>query len=1756
MPPRGEPRRPKGVAGPASSARVASLVGGSTDPFAAFAAFGGTTGGVAASASAIHPELSHALQRLTKRDRTTKQKAAGELGDLIGSLGEDDVIAAVPDVCGGLRRHLLHKDKHVRRALCGCLQALFTRGKQVKRALVPQLPLLLGYWLMLRRDAEQDVEAKAEEAWATAFDSDARAAAALNMCVGPVCETLCDRIDMTPDELRADEGLSPDDAQVVAASGARAALLAFASIARLGSRVPAEGEKPLRWEEPVAAALLAPGGEGRLWKILRGPTQRPHPATRSAAYQLLACLLKVSPSVLEPCGGDVAEVMAGSVAEQDGQVHVDMWPACLLWLRHSPDALAAMPPKAQAGFLHRLCGLLRRTSGVAGSDVTYPSLLPLLTLIPREVFIGGDPSGMRAVGFFDTFFVSLWQGMRSESLPLSGVPGLLKAWVECWQWATKSAAELVPASAVQQLEASLVHVHAGHMLRRVLCSDDLRLPQPRFVAAVAPVLRRLAEEPRLLSPGLALWTDMLGLLQRPGTAPPPLAVPASAAPGGGALSAPAAPAGRKGRKKGDEVAVEYDPPDDVPATEFSLRRLGMLLGELSSDGSAGGSDEAAGFTGEFTILLGTHLVEVAGRALATGDSLASVAKVWRLCAWRHVPQLLEGAYRSVLAPALERKLLADAPDSDAARAVVDMCVPHFAAQPAQLAELLRRAAKATRPCAVEMLAAAVAAPAGGDLAAALEEAASECARRRFAADEAEWIGGVAAVLSLAGTERCGERCCDVALQAVRKGATEPVCKDAIRVAGAAACGEAAALATAALEALLQGGTASADTRQEWQQVAEAVSAAPEACTEVVRRSAKAGSCNAPLLADWLRLPALSGCAAALAADLPALWAEVGGVQWPAGAEELRPSHLVTLADPPACEPCGAAAAAAWSRSVTAVATHVIRTGAPPPLELVEHAAILAVVAQTDGLPEDVSPAPEVGALFRAGAGRDAVEAAARAALSWVVDGPDLLRFAGIAVLRGLCMTKHGRAAAVHAAVAAPDVSSWPVLSWLERVCSSGQPGEGARDGCAGAVSEWAAAVAERDEVSGDVTDAEAVAALRAAQWAACGESAALSSCAWEKVQEPVECEPGHEVDAFRLRLALLDALLSTDGEDAPATVAEVAEAAARLVATYAPATQAFAWEAPEGATRMPLDPPIAAEALGRVLRCVSRPGVAPAVAAQLASAGLDAACALSDASAEVACLSAARGAEEIAAALLQLRVADEQLLNVQWKDVLCGHWNQIARRLLARGIGETLAAWEHMEKSTKDTGRGRKPEPVEEELRRAAGLWEEKDEDAAAAGTEIQLLSPDEALMGLISRFGSITSSADASAAAADDEKAAPGPIAAQLELLAGLGDELARSGRVLERRGGKLGRRHLLDVWDLVTHCVVLPHTHAMLVGWRLLLEWLGRESRPAQAAGTASTAEADAPGLRTAGCVVELLRQRGPCLLPVLMEVIGALLTAPREGVEQRLGSTAQFRGRPAGVFADALLGVPSGLPAPEALSRRLDSCCCGADAGLAAVYMLWLLLGNIPASPRRWVSDCDPSVRDAMHAFVQVHLSTSLIGRELAHIRERGGAETFPLGEGVTVKVSSAPPSVGILYDYQDAVVTVRMMLPPAFPLVPVQLNSAIETQLRRSGVSDDVWRKWVMQMTVSLISKSAGLWGCVLLWWQNLDKHFAGQEPCPICYQVVSSTSHQLPSMPCQCCSGKFHKVCLYRWFTKSNDSTCPLCRSPWYAGGVSAARPQG
>ncbi|XP_050216478.1 E3 ubiquitin-protein ligase listerin [Mercurialis annua] len=197
--------------------------------------------------------------------------------------------------------------------------------------------------------------------------------------------------------------------------------------------------------------------------------------------------------------------------------------------------------------------------------------------------------------------------------------------------------------------------------------------------------------------------------------------------------------------------------------------------------------------------------------------------------------------------------------------------------------------------------------------------------------------------------------------------------------------------------------------------------------------------------------------------------------------------------------------------------------------------------------------------------------------------------------------------------------------------------------------------------------------------------------------------------------------------------------------------------------------------------------------------------------------------------------------------------------------------------------------------------------------------------------------------------------------------------------------------------------------------------------------------------------------------------------------------------------------------------------------------IMLCVLPAYVRGWFTDLrDRSTSLLIETFTKTWCSPPLIVNELSQIKTANFAD-----ENFSVSVSKSANEVVATYTKDETGMDLVIRLPASYPLRHVDVEC-----MRSLGISEVKQRKWLMSMMMFVRNQNGALAEAIRTWKNNFDKEFEGVEECPICYSVIHTTNHSLPRLACKTCKHKFHSACMYKWFSTSHKSSCPLCQSPF------------
>ncbi|XP_055690814.1 LOW QUALITY PROTEIN: E3 ubiquitin-protein ligase listerin [Lutzomyia longipalpis] len=203
---------------------------------------------------------------------------------------------------------------------------------------------------------------------------------------------------------------------------------------------------------------------------------------------------------------------------------------------------------------------------------------------------------------------------------------------------------------------------------------------------------------------------------------------------------------------------------------------------------------------------------------------------------------------------------------------------------------------------------------------------------------------------------------------------------------------------------------------------------------------------------------------------------------------------------------------------------------------------------------------------------------------------------------------------------------------------------------------------------------------------------------------------------------------------------------------------------------------------------------------------------------------------------------------------------------------------------------------------------------------------------------------------------------------------------------------------------------------------------------------------------------------------------------------------------------------------------------SVGRLACHVYAQTLRYLPVLARKWWQDLAPRQKLLVDKVTTAYVSPMLCQEELRALTEERRQENM------VISVHTSTREVIATYSIDDARLELTVTLPPNYPLGPVKVdgNKQIGGRLQSRVV--------VMQLTIFLTHQNGTINDGLSLWKRNLDKKFEGVEECYVCYSVIHQDTCQLPKLTCKTCRKKFHGPCLYKWFSTSNKSTCPICRN--------------
>ncbi|KAL6076582.1 listerin E3 ubiquitin protein ligase 1, variant 2 [Balamuthia mandrillaris] len=342
----------------ASSSKAAALVGEGYRGFSR-----GFQRATPEAESTLSPEYQLALKKLAKKDTTTKLKGLKELKDLFATLTPEQVEPVLASWVPAFLRLADDYDAPVRVATFATLLSLVPVAK---KKMAPSLKPMITAWLCAQFDPCKEASNNAQKAFRAAI-AERKHGEAIMFCKDELLSRLQENFAHTINTIG---GASQVPAILVTEKYERVISSSILALRYMIETISAEDCSKI--SEQLNGMLNA-----KFWQFCSSK----HTPIRIAAYQLLTTLCSRVPELVEQNLQPLSSIVLGSFSEKESVVHPYMWTCLLTFLKRFPQSWKQVNPRKHVW--PRLWTFLRGgTFGSASSS--YPSLLPFLSLIPAE----------------------------------------------------------------------------------------------------------------------------------------------------------------------------------------------------------------------------------------------------------------------------------------------------------------------------------------------------------------------------------------------------------------------------------------------------------------------------------------------------------------------------------------------------------------------------------------------------------------------------------------------------------------------------------------------------------------------------------------------------------------------------------------------------------------------------------------------------------------------------------------------------------------------------------------------------------------------------------------------------------------------------------------------------------------------------------------------------------------------------------------------------------------------------------------------------------------------------------------------------------------------------------------------------------------------------------------------------------------------------------------------------------------------------
>ncbi|KAH9415234.1 listerin E3 ubiquitin protein ligase 1 [Dermatophagoides pteronyssinus] len=200
--------------------------------------------------------------------------------------------------------------------------------------------------------------------------------------------------------------------------------------------------------------------------------------------------------------------------------------------------------------------------------------------------------------------------------------------------------------------------------------------------------------------------------------------------------------------------------------------------------------------------------------------------------------------------------------------------------------------------------------------------------------------------------------------------------------------------------------------------------------------------------------------------------------------------------------------------------------------------------------------------------------------------------------------------------------------------------------------------------------------------------------------------------------------------------------------------------------------------------------------------------------------------------------------------------------------------------------------------------------------------------------------------------------------------------------------------------------------------------------------------------------------------------------------------------------------------------------------AVFVYYQSLCHMANLVRCWFNTLRHHQKESVDYVTRRYFSQLLMEKELEQIKN---VDQEKLGN-IQIRFSRKLHEISAIYSLKEISFGIKFTFEANYPLTALSIQC-----FDKSGVSEDVCRKWLQRLTIFFNRMNCSILDGIIMIKPTMDKLFAGMEECMICLYVLYGMNAQLPRFKCPQCKKKFHTTCMRKWFQTHHSATCPQCK---------------